>query len=230
MLKVFIGFDPRESIAFHVFSHSINRHASEPVAITPLKLSQLSEVLWRPREKLQSTDFSFSRFLVPYLSDFEGWSAFFDCDMLLVDDIARLFALCDPQYAVMVVKHEHDPVEDTKFLGNVQSKYAKKNWSSVMLFNNEKCRALTKDYVNTASGLELHQFKWLEDDLLIGALPAEWNHLVDYNPHRPIEELSNLHYTVGGPYFEDYQNCGYADVWRAERELALYAGSITEEE
>ena len=31
-----------------------------------------------------------------------------------------------------------------------------------MLMNCRKCTTLTPDYVNKASGLELHQFKWLE--------------------------------------------------------------------
>jgi len=90
-----------------------------------------------------------------------------------------------------------------------------------MLFNNSRCRALTKDYVNTATGLQLHQFKWLGDDGLIGALPHRWNHLVDYDPPRDPRELSLLHYTIGGPYFPEYRNCGYADLWLAERDAIV---------
>ncbi|HSN41704.1 MAG TPA: hypothetical protein VLT92_16120 [Burkholderiales bacterium] len=158
MINVFIGYDPREAVAFSVLAHSIHARASEPVAIAPLRLSQLKSVLTRERHPLQSTDFSFSRFLTPYLSNYTGWSVFMDCDMLMLDDIAGLFRLRDERHAVMVVKHDHVPRETVKFLGEPQSKYEKKNWSSVMLFNNAKCRALTPQYVNTASGLELHQF------------------------------------------------------------------------
>ena len=186
---------------------------------TPLLLSQLNGTLTRERHPLQSTDFSFSRFLTPYLSHFQGWSLFMDCDMIMLDDIADLWALRDDRYAVMCVKHNHVPQEETKFLGQTQTKYAKKNWSSVMLFNNAKCTALTPDYVNEASGLELHQFKWLESDDLIGELPERWNHLVDVNP--PIESPALLHYTIGGPYFEAYRDCDYADEWFAERDAMM---------
>jgi lipopolysaccharide biosynthesis glycosyltransferase len=214
MITVYIGFDPRETVAFSVLAHSIHARATQPVSIAPLMLSQLQGVLTRERHALQSTEFSFSRFLTPYLSGYAGWSLFMDCDMLMLDDIARLWALRDERYAVMAVKHDHVPKETTKFLGEPQSKYEKKNWSSVMLFNNARCKALTPDYVNTASGLALHQFKWLNDDALIGALPDRWNHLVGYNA--PRADAALVHYTLGGPYFSPYANCEYADAWRDE--------------
>ncbi len=214
MIRIFIGFDSREKVAYHVLSHSVSRRSSQPVSITPLMLGSLGPLMWRERHPLQSTEFSFSRFLTPYLCDFDGWSIFMDCDMLVLDDIARLWALRNDAYAVMVCKHDHVPEEDRKFLGQPQTKYQKKNWSSVMLFNNARCRALTPDYVNTASGLELHQFKWLKDDGLIGELPLRWNHLVDYND--PIDDPANLHFTIGGPYFDDYRDCSHAVLWRAE--------------
>lgn len=224
MMRIFIGYDPREAVAFHVLSHSIHARASRPVMIAPLMLSELNGVLTRERHPLQSTDFSFSRFLVPYLSDYEGWSLFCDCDMLMLDDIAKLWALRDEHYAVQVVKHDHKPADTVKFLDKPQRPYEKKNWSSVILFNNAKCKALTPDYVNGATGLELHQFKWLGNDALIGELPHRWNHLVDYDPTVPTEQVSLLHYTEGGPYFEAYKNCGYADTWFAERDRMLFAG------
>ena len=224
MIKVFIGYDSHETVAFHVLAHSIHVRASQPVSIAPLMLSQMQDVFKRERNSLQSTEFSFSRFLVPYLSGYEGWSMFCDCDMLMLDDIAKLWALRDERFAVQVVKHDHVPPEEIKFLNQPQSKYAKKNWSSVILFNNAKCKALTPDYVNTATGLELHQFKWLNDDGLIGEIPHRWNHLVDYDPPAPKAELSLIHYTEGGPYFEAYKNCGYADLWLSERDALLSAG------
>jgi lipopolysaccharide biosynthesis glycosyltransferase len=221
VIRVFIGYDPREAVAFSVLAHSIHVHATAPVSATPLRLSQLAGLFTRPRDPLQSTDFAFSRFLTPYLSGYEGWSLFMDCDMLVRDDIAKLWALRDDAFAVMVVKHDHRPREDVKFLGHAQTAYAKKNWSSVMLFNNARCRNLTPEYVNTASGLELHQFKWLESDSLIGELPRRWNHLVGYDdvdPHAAI-----VHYTLGGPYFDDYAQCEYADEWRAALTDMLHA-------
>jgi hypothetical protein len=224
MIRVFIGYDSHETVAFHVLSHSIHARASQPVTITPLMLTQMKDTFTRERNNLQSTEFSFSRFLVPHLSGYEGWSLFCDCDMLMLDDIAKLWALRDDRFAVQVVKHNHVPREDVKFLNQTQTKYEKKNWSSVILFNNAKCKALTVDYANTASGLELHQFKWLGNDALIGEIPHRWNHLVDYDPQAPIEQLSFIHYTEGGPYFDAYKNCGYADLWFSERERMLSAG------
>jgi hypothetical protein len=218
MIRVFIGHDVREEAAFHVLSHSIQRRASEPVSIAPVRLSQLDGLMWRKRHNLQSTDFSFSRFLVPHLAGFEGWALFMDCDMLMLEDIAALWALRDDRYAVMCVHHDHVPSEDTKFLEQTQTVYEKKNWSSVMLLNCARCTALTPDYVNTASGLELHRFLWLEGDHLIGEIPHRWNHLVDYDPPPPVSEISNLHYTSGGPYFDEYADCGYAAEWFSERD------------
>ena len=223
MIRVFIGFDPREAVAFSVLAHSIHARASAPVTIAPLALSQLSRVLTRERHALQSTDFSFSRFLAPYLSDYAGWSLFMDCDMLMRDDVVRLWNLRDERYAVQVVKHDHRPRETVKFLGAAQTSYAKKNWSSVMLFNNARCRALTPDYVNSASGLELHQFRWVESEDAIGELPRRWNHLVGYDA--PGEDVSLAHFTIGGPYFPAYAGCHLADEWRAERDAMLYAGA-----
>ncbi|MDB5927878.1 MAG: hypothetical protein JWN13_6814 [Betaproteobacteria bacterium] len=220
-VPVFIGFDERETVAFSVLAHSIHARASLPVQITPLMLSQLRDVYSRERHPLQSTDFSFSRFLTPYLSRYSGWSVFMDCDMLMRDDIAKLWQLRDERYAVMVVKHEHVPRETVKFLGESQTKYEKKNWSSVMLFNNGRCTHLTPEYVNKASGLELHQFKWLQNDELIGALPQRWNHLVGYNA--PSPDASLVHYTLGGPYFEAYEHCEFAKEWHLEKGAMLYA-------
>ena len=219
MIRVFIGYDPREASAFSVLAHSIHARASVPVSVTPLMLSQLAGVFTRARNALQSTDFAFTRFLTPHLSGYEGWSLFTDCDMLVLDDVAALWALRDERYAVQVVKHDHRPREAVKFLGQPQTAYPKKNWSSVMLFNNARCRTLTPEYVNTATGLQLHQFKWLPDDTLIGALPGRWNHLVGYDP--PSRDVSLVHYTLGGPYFEEYRDCEYADEWRRERDRML---------
>ena len=223
MIQVFIGYDPREALAFSVLSYSIHARASQPVGVSPIMLSQLGGVMTRERHPLQSTDFSFSRFLTPYLSNYSGWSIFMDCDMLMLDDVAGLYALCDERYAAMVVKHDHVPKEERKFLDQPQTAYQKKNWSSVILFNNAKCRALTPDYVNRASGLELHQFKWLEGDHQIGELPSRWNHLVGYQA--PNENVSLVHYTLGGPYFAGYEHSEHAAAWFAERESMLYAQS-----
>lgn len=215
MLNIFIGYDSNETVAFHVLSHSIMRRSSRPVSITPLVRAHLPEFT-RPRDARQSTEFSFTRFLVPYLSGWSGWSLFMDCDMLVRCDIQEIMMHADPAKSVMVVKHDYTPKTETKFLGQAQTKYEKKNWSSVMLFNNKLCKKLTPEYVNSASGLELHQFKWLEGDHRIGALPKEWNHLV--GEYDPDDKTKIVHYTIGGPYFHEYKNCDFAQEWFMELE------------
>jgi lipopolysaccharide biosynthesis glycosyltransferase len=143
--------------------------------------------------------------------NYKGWALFMDCDMLMKTDISKLWALRDDRYAVQVCKHDYVPKEKTKFLGQVQTIYPKKNWSSFMLMNCRKCTALTPDYVNTTTGSQLHQFKWLDDEKLIGDLPLEWNWLVGEYEHK--EDVNNVHYTKGGPYFKDYEDCDYASDW-----------------
>jgi len=150
------------------------------------------------------------------MCDFEGWALFIDCDFLVTDDLSKLWDLRDELKAVQVVQRDHRPRETKKFLGQPQTTYPKKNWSSVMLFNNRRCTRLTPEYVNTASGLDLHRFHWLEGDHEIGDLPPRWNHLVDYDAERPIGELSALHFTSGGPWFNEYRGCSYAGEWRDE--------------
>jgi hypothetical protein len=221
MIRVFIGYDSAEEVAFSVLSYSIHARASKPVAVAPVKLSELAGVFARERNSLQSTEFSFSRFLVPWMAGFEGWALFMDCDMLMRDDIARLWEMRDDRFAVQVVKHRHVPKEDTKFLGQTQTKYEKKNWSSVMLMNCAKCRKLTPDYVNSASGLELHQFKWLGDDRLIGEIPHRWNHLVGYDA--PDRDAALVHFTIGGPWFPEYAQSEHAAEWFREKESMLSA-------
>jgi hypothetical protein len=218
--RIFIGFDSKEVVAYHVLSQSIIEHATMPVALSPIVLGHLEKTFTRERNALQSTEFSFSRFLVPYMSGFEGWSLFMDCDMLMRADIAELWALRDDRYAVMCVQHDYQPKVETKFLGQTQTKYEKKNWSSVLLFNNDKCRSLTPDFVNNATGLELHQFKWLAGDALIGPLPSGWNWLVNEYEHDPVAK--NVHFTDGGPYFDEYRRDDYAEEWFAMRERMLH--------
>ncbi len=209
-LKVMIGFDQVESVAAHVLMHSILSRSSKPIAITPIFLGNLNGIYNRPRNSKQSNEFSFSRFLTPYLSDYEGWSLFLDCDMMLRGDVTELFEMADPEKAVMVVKHQYTPSTKTKYLGSIQYPYPRKNWYSVMLFNNQKCRILNPDYINTAPALDLHRFSWIEDNL-IGELPVEWNHLVGEYPPNP--EAKNVHWTIGGPYFNEYRDTEFASEW-----------------
>ncbi len=213
-LRIFIGYDRHEIVAYHTLCQSIISTASQPVSFIPIALDHLKGVFERPPHALQSTEFSFSRFLVPYLSGYSGWSLFMDCDILVRSDIAQLFAQADDRYAVRVCKHDYVPVSERKFLDKVQTAYKMKNWSSVILMNNARCKALTPDFVNTATGLELHQFKWLASEDEIGSLDLDWNWLVGEYPKK--EDARVVHFTLGGPYFDEYKTADYADEWFAE--------------
>lgn len=210
-MNIFIGFDNREVPAFHVLLQSILDVSSRPVNVLALDLRHLRHCYWRQRDPKQSTEFSFSRFLVPYLSGYQGWSLFLDSDMLVFSDIGALWELRDPKYAVMVIKHDYECRNGTKFFGEKQVPYPKKNWSSLMLFNNARCKRLTPEYVNTATGLELHQFKWLACESEIGALPISWNHLVGEYEYSTSPCIA--HFTLGGPWWNEYKHCDYSDQW-----------------
>jgi hypothetical protein len=201
MLKVFIGYDAREVTAYHVLSQSLITHASQPIEIVPLVQHQLrwAGQYWRGKDVLASTEFSLTRFLVPHLSKFSGVSVFLDCDMLCQRDIIELatHAVDQPEVPVFVVQHDYTPKTAEKMDGVKQTVYPRKNWSSVMVFNNAHCSMLTPQYVNTAQPSELHRLAWASS---VGALPKEWNWLVGEYESNPKAYL--LHYTLGGPWFK----------------------------
>lgn len=215
MIRIFIGYDPAETVAYHVLCHSILSRSSQPVSFTPINKRSIPE--FRRGKEDGSTEFSFSRFLTPYLSGYVGQSIFMDCDMLVRCDIAEIFNECDLHHDVFVVKHDYQPKTDIKFLGQKQHIYPKKNWSSVMVFNNftQPCRRLTPEIVNTATGAFLHQFQWTQDQR-IGDLSNEWNHLV--GEYEPNANAKIVHYTLGTPCFSGYENQEYAAEWFAEYE------------
>lgn len=210
MLRIFIGFDDKETVAYHVLCNSILRGSSVPVSFIPVNRKNIKEFK-RPKEG--STDFSFSRFLVPWLCNYEGHAIFMDCDMLVRCDIADLIKFIDIFKTVSVVKHDYKTKHSSKFLGNKNEDYPCKNWSSLMIFNNNHCKALTPDVVNTASGAYLHRFEWCGLDQ-VGSIPAEYNHLVGELEPNPDAKI--VHYTLGTPCFEEYSGCEFADEWRYE--------------
>ena len=212
MLKIFIGYDNREKIAFHVLSQSIIENSSIPVTITPIKLENLRKFYRRKKGKKDSTEFSISRFLTPYLSNYEGYSLFLDCDFIVRGDIADLLKIIkkSPSKTIWCVKHKHIPSETKKFLGEKQLQYGRKNWSSFVIYNNKKCKRLTPKFITKANGLYLHQFRWLNDSD-IASLPKEWNILCGYQKI-PIN-FKALHFTKGGPYFKEYSNGPGAKHW-----------------
>jgi lipopolysaccharide biosynthesis glycosyltransferase len=210
VIPIFIGYDSKVKIAYHVLAESILRNSLTPVTISPINLNNLKNIYTRKQDPLASTEFSFSRFLVPHLMNYNGWAIFMDSDMVMLSDITELWNLRNEKHAIQVCKHDYTPNSKNKFLGNNQTIYAKKNWSSLMLMDCSKCKTLTPEYVNTKSGLELHQFKWLDKNL-IGSIPLEWNWLVGEYPYK--KDVHNIHFTEGGPYFKDYKNTEYANEW-----------------
>lgn len=221
-LKVFIGYDAQEPAAMAVLMHSILTRATAPVSFVPLVRRSLGTDYTRHRQATESTEFSFTRFLVPYLSRYEGWSVFMDCDMVCQADIWELMlnAISQRDKAVLVCQHDYVPKTATKMQGQVQTAYRRKNWSSLMVFNNRRCQALTREYVNTATGAQLHQFDWVPDEQ-IGSLPLEWNWLSGEYALNTDAKL--IHYTLGGPWFAGYEDCDHADIWLRERDAMLGA-------
>lgn len=217
-LKIFIGFDSKETIAYHVLAHSFLERASKTVEIIPLKLSALQKQEIFTRENEGTTEFSLTRFLVPYLSDYSGWSLFIDCDMLCNIDIYEIFEEVkrDPFKAVYCCQHNYTPKTTHKATG-IQTNYPKKNWSSVMLFDNKRCKTLTKEYVNSVSPKSLHRFEWAED---IGSLPLEYNWLV--GEYEETAKAKILHYTLGTPCFPEYASCDNSSEWHKELEKVLH--------
>jgi len=220
IIKIFIGYDSREPIAYHVCLQSLMETSSLPLSITPLKINNLKRIFDRPKEPNQLTEFSYTRFLVPYLCQFNGWAIFIDGDMLIREDIANLWMLKDELYSVMVVQHPTFHGTHT-FLNTTVTCFPKFNWSSVMLFNNRLCTKLTPEYLNTVDYHELHSFQWLPE-VEIGPLPSKWNYLVGYS--KPTSDVSLVHWTLGGPYLGgNYEHIEYATEWFAVRDKVLFA-------
>lgn len=218
-LKIFIGWDSREDIAYQVAKKSIENLASVPVDIQPIKQKELRkhDIYLRSKDKLASTEFTFTRYLVPYLSNYEGWALFIDCDFLFLDDVAKLFEQVNDNYAVMCAQHDYTPKPGKKMDGQVQTVYPRKNWSSMMLLNcahPKNKEFLTLDNINSedTNAAYLHRFSWL-DDQDIGELSHEWNWLVGWYKELEDGTPKALHFTEGGPWFEDYQDCEYAADW-----------------
>jgi len=219
MIPIFIGYDPREAIAFHVCSNSIIRHCSQPVSINPLALTILKD--YKETHTDGSNHFIYTRFLVPYMMQFTGWAIFIDGDMIVRGDIAELWNLQNPYNDVMVVKHDYKTRMSEKYLGSKNEDYPRKNWSSVILWNcgSFPNRRLMPDFVQKATGAELHRFTWLEDER-IGELPREWNWLPDEYGPNPAAKL--LHYTLGTPCFHEFADTPQSEDWHRERILTEY--------
>lgn len=216
-LKIYIGHDIRESVAYNVAENSILRNTdSSKVEVKPLYIEAFRksglltrEIEWRGNQMWcpisdapVGTEFTFTRFFVPLIET--GWVLFMDCDVVVKTDIREIMKYADPKYAVMVVKHDYEPKEELHMVDQIQTKYSRKNWASVMLFNcdHHANKRLTKEVINNWPGRELHALKWLQDEE-IGELPPEWNYLVDVN--EPMENPKIMHFTLGGPWLNGWE-------------------------
>lgn len=233
-MRCYIGYDPRERMALRIAELSLKARASIPVDVHHLVLGecQARGLFWRPQERRGNqrwdtlsdapcaTEFSISRFMVPILQH-EGWALFVDCDVVFLGDVAELLALADPRKAVMVVKHQHQPNEVEKMDGQKQTAYARKNWSSVVLWNcgHPSNRKLKLGDLNSLPGRALHQFCWLHGDE-IGELSPEWNWLVGVQPKPPAPKLA--HFTLGGPFLPNWPGAEHDDLWRDEHARHSY--------
>jgi hypothetical protein len=240
MLHIFIGYDAREDMAYEVAAHSAKRHCSVPCVITPLNLAYLTPGKYWRKHRLEgnqmideidgkpfSTQFSFSRFLVPHIAaanNITDLVVFVDCDFLFLHDIQKMIEFVDPDVAVSVVKHKYHPQNAIKMDGVAQTQYHRKLWSSLMVFNpsHEDCRKLTPELVNSAKGSYLHGFDWTES---IGEIDETWNWLPYHSPttRYSYEEPKAIHFTEGGPWFPNHQNVPYAEKWKDEARLVKHA-------
>jgi len=220
MIEVFIGYDAREAVAYHVCTNSIIRHVSVPVSLSPLALNSLKE--YDEKHSDGSNQFIYSRFLVPHLKNYQGWALFMDGDMILRADLAELWAMRDDSKAVMCVHHDYKTKATKKYLGAINQDYPRKNWSSVVLWNcgHPANRVLTPKFIEDATGAQLHRFTWLSDEL-IGEIPKVWNWLPD--EFGPNSQAKLLHWTLGTPCFHEYATAPMAEEWHREALLLNYS-------
>ena len=212
-LPIYIGFDPRESLAYHVCCQSIIEHASVPVAFHPLASNLLGGF---DGQRDGTNAFIFSRFLVPYVQKWRGWALFIDGDMIVRDDVAKVFDLRDEYMAALVVKHEYKTKFPRKYIGtpleNDNIDYPRKNWSSVILWNcaHYANRGLRPQVVEKTETAYLHRFGWIPDDRL-GELPQVWNWLEQEMSYCDNAKL--IHQTLGVSGFKHYADSDYAEEW-----------------
>ena len=223
-LNIYVGYDSKEDIAYRVCKHSILKRSSANVKIRSLKLYELiaNKLYNRTIDPLASTEFTYSRFLVPTLNNFKGWAVFCDCDFLFFDDVEKILNNIDESKAVYCVQHDYTPKEKHKMDGQKQTIYPRKNWSSLILFNcsHSSNKRLSVDLVNSETGSFLHQFKWLKDSE-IGSLDERWNWLEGWTSKHNNKKPFAVHYTRGGPWFEEWQDVEFANEWIEERDNYL---------
>ena len=217
-INIVVGFDQRESVAYHTFTQSVIEKSSLPIVLIPLAINTLKG--YKETHLDKSNDFIYSRFLTPYLNDFKGWAIFADGDMICQADIKELWDLKDESKALLVVKHDYQTKAHQKYLCKINENYPRKNWSSVILWNcaHPKHQILTPEFIANQTGKYLHRFSWL-DDIDIGELPPEWNWLAIEYPENKKAKI--IHYTLGTPCFKDYQDTEMSDIWHQTQQRII---------
>lgn len=226
--EVFIGWDPRERLAWTVACASLQAQASFPVTVHAIWRQQLEALgIYRRAHSTRgaqlfddisdapcATEFSLARFGVPLLARQNGWALFVDVDFLFRADVWDLYRAADRRYAVMVVKHRHEPEEDVKMDAQAQTRYPRKNWSSCVLWNMQHAanQSRLSDLLNTWNGARLHGFEWLRDEQ-IGELPEgeAWNWLDGHSSPEIVPKA--VHFTRGTPDMPGYEHTRYASEW-----------------
>ncbi len=211
IIDLVVGFDEREAIAYHTFTQSVIDKSTVPVRFLPLNISSLTG--YTETHKDGSNDFIYSRFLVPYLMSFTGWAIYADGDMVCLDDIKKLWDLRNEKYAIQVVKHNYKTKVKSKYWGNKNEDYPRKNWSSLILWNcnHSSHKILTPEFIKKQSGAFLHRFLWVKDTD-IGELEKEWNWLAMEYPEK--KDIKLIHYTIGTPCFQEYENTSLSSYWK----------------
>jgi lipopolysaccharide biosynthesis glycosyltransferase len=219
-LRIFIGYDGDvEPVAFFTFCQSVIEQSTIPVSFTPLALNHFK--FYEETHDDGSNAFIYSRFLVPYMCNYQGYALFADGDMIVRGDVKELLDLADPYHAVKVVKHDYKTKHPVKYLGAKNEDYPCKNWSSVIFWNcqHHQNKKLTPQVVMNQSGAYLHRFAWLEERF-IGELPEEWNWLE--TEYKYNQDAKLVHHTLGTPCFKDYQNSDYAEEWWNNYKRMIY--------
>jgi len=227
-MRVYVGYDPREEPAVDVACRTLKKVSG--ITAELLRSDRLADagLLWRITDHRggqaydlisnapKSTAFAASRFLTPILCQ-SGWALFTDCDVVFLRDPREMVNEIEFGKAVYVVQHDYTPASHWKMDSQVQTHYARKNWSSVMLFDcgHPANRRLSLHDINTRPGRDLHGLYWV-NDAEIGALDPAWNWLVGEQP-RP-ERLGIAHMTLGGPWIEGWKGGEFDAEWFAARD------------
>lgn len=229
-----VGWDSTEREAYKACAWSLVKHAVEPLAVFPIKRDEMrAEGLdLRPHNDGASTEFTYTRFLVPRLQEYRGWALFCDCDFLFLKDVTQLFRdYCDPAVAVYCVKHDYVPKQTIKMDNQKQVPYPRKNWSSLILWNCEhpSNRVLSPERIASMSPAELHRFSWV-NDTAIGELSRTWNWLIgEYDDELGAKAgyINAVHFTNGGPWHAGYEDVPYAALWHEYyKESLAYAKEV----